>query len=150
MTSASTGAGGHRLRRELGLAQITASGVGIIIGAGIYVLLVAQTGSFAISGLIMLAIPLTMIGIFPGFWLLNLLGAGKVGAFENPIFFTATGAVSLVHSLSSDTIGADGKLGGTIVGAVFLVMGLPVLAVWLWSALSGLRGSERPVATWMI
>jgi APA family basic amino acid/polyamine antiporter len=50
--------GGHRLRRELGLAQITASGVGIIIGAGIYVLLGAATEqagagvwvSFALAG----------------------------------------------------------------------------------------------------
>ncbi len=50
--------GGRRLRRELGLAQITASGVGIIIGAGIYVLLGAATEqagaavwtSFAIAG----------------------------------------------------------------------------------------------------
>jgi APA family basic amino acid/polyamine antiporter len=46
------------LRRELGLAQITASGVGIIIGAGIYVLLGPATGragssvwmAFAIAG----------------------------------------------------------------------------------------------------
>jgi APA family basic amino acid/polyamine antiporter len=50
--------GPPRLRRELGLAQITASGVGIIIGAGIYVLLGAATDraggavwvSFAIAG----------------------------------------------------------------------------------------------------
>lgn len=36
--------GGDRLSRELGFAQITASGVGIIVGAGIYVLLGAATG----------------------------------------------------------------------------------------------------------
>ena len=35
--------GGRGLRRELGLVQVTASGVGIIIGAGIYVLLGAAT-----------------------------------------------------------------------------------------------------------
>jgi APA family basic amino acid/polyamine antiporter len=34
---------GRGLRRELGMAQVTASGVGIIIGAGIYVLLGAAT-----------------------------------------------------------------------------------------------------------
>jgi APA family basic amino acid/polyamine antiporter len=58
MTGASVGTGGARLRRELGLAQITASGVGIIIGAGIYVLLGAATdlsgagvwASFAVAG----------------------------------------------------------------------------------------------------
>jgi multidrug efflux pump subunit AcrB len=75
--------------RDLGLAFAGAL-------AGIYVLLVAQTGSFAISGLIMLAIPLTMIGIFPGFWLLNALGAGQVVGFENPIFFTATGMIGMI------------------------------------------------------
>ncbi len=47
-----------RLRRELGLVQVTASGVGIIVGAGIYVLLGAASGragngvwiSFAVAG----------------------------------------------------------------------------------------------------
>ena len=52
--------GGRRLRRELGLVQVTASGVGIIIGAGIYVLLGAATAeagasvwvAFAIAGVL--------------------------------------------------------------------------------------------------
>jgi APA family basic amino acid/polyamine antiporter len=50
--------GDSSLRRELGLAQVTASGVGIIIGAGIYALLGAATveagasvwASFAVAG----------------------------------------------------------------------------------------------------
>ena len=63
---------------------------------GIYVLLVAQTKSFGISGLIMLAIPLTMIGIFPGFWMLNVLASRPVGPFQNPIFFTATGMIGVI------------------------------------------------------
>jgi multidrug efflux pump subunit AcrB len=75
--------------RDLGLAFAAALG-------GIYVLLVAQTRSFGISGLIMLAIPLTMIGIFPGFWLLNLVASSPVGPFENPIFFTATGMIGVI------------------------------------------------------
>ncbi len=75
--------------RDLGLAFAAAL-------AGIYVLLVAQTKSFGISGLIMLAIPLTMIGIFPGFWLLNALMAHPIGGFENPIFFTATGMIGVI------------------------------------------------------
>ena len=33
----------------------------------------------------------------------------------------------LVHSLTSDVIGPDGELGGIIVGATFLFLGLPVL-----------------------
>ncbi len=64
--------------------------------AGIYILLVAQTGSFLLSALMMLAIPLTMIGVFPGFWILNKLMASDVGAYENPIFFTATGMIGLI------------------------------------------------------
>jgi len=75
--------------RDLGLAFAAAL-------VAIYVLLVAQTGSFALSGIIMLAIPLTMIGVFPGFWLLNVLAAGRVGEFPNPIFFTATGMIGVI------------------------------------------------------
>ena len=75
--------------RDLGLAFAAAL-------AGIYILLVAQIGSFAIAALIMLAIPLTMIGVFPGFWLLNILFSRPVGAFESPIFFTATGMIGVI------------------------------------------------------
>ena len=42
-------------------------------------------------------------------------------------FFGVTGAIVLYHSLTSDVIGPDGELGGIIVGATFLVMGLPAL-----------------------
>ena len=75
--------------RDLGLAFAAAL-------AGIYVLLVAQTKSFALSGLIMLAIPLTMIGVFPGFWALNALFAGEVAGFANPTYFTATGMIGII------------------------------------------------------
>jgi len=43
------------------------------------------------------------------------------------LFFTIVGAVSLTHALTSDVIGPDGELGGIIVGATFLVMGVPAL-----------------------
>ncbi|MBM3855626.1 MAG: efflux RND transporter permease subunit, partial [Verrucomicrobia bacterium] len=75
--------------RDLGLAFAAAL-------AGIYVLLVAQTRSFGLSGLIMLSIPLTMIGVFPGFWLLNLVASSPVGEFANPIYFTATGMIGII------------------------------------------------------
>jgi multidrug efflux pump subunit AcrB len=75
--------------RDLGLAFAAAL-------AGIYVLLVAQTRSFVLSGLIMLAIPLTMIGVFPGFWLLNAVAGTNVGDYANPIFFTATGMIGMI------------------------------------------------------
>ena len=48
--------------------------LGLAFGAAmiaIYILLVAQTGSFAIPVVVMLAIPLTILGVMPGFWLLN-------------------------------------------------------------------------------
>lgn len=61
----------------------------------IYVLLVAQTGSLGMPLVIMVAIPLTIIGIMPGFWLLNLF-AGSVGTYENPVLFTATGMIGMI------------------------------------------------------
>ncbi len=75
--------------RDLGLAFAAAL-------IAIYVLLVAQTGSFAIPGVVMLAIPLTVIGIMPGFWLLNLWAGGQVGPYADPIFFTATGMIGMI------------------------------------------------------
>jgi multidrug efflux pump subunit AcrB len=73
--------------------------LGIAFGAamiGIYVLLVAQTGSFAIPVVVMLAIPLTILGVMPGFWLLNALSAQQVGGFWNPVYFTATGMIGMI------------------------------------------------------
>jgi len=75
--------------RDMGLAYAAAL-------VGIYILLVAQTGSFLISLVLMLSIPLTIIGIMPGFWLLNVLGAAQVGNFRDPIFFTATGMIGMI------------------------------------------------------
>lgn len=75
--------------RDLGIAFAAAL-------LGIYVLLVYQTGSYAIPGVIMLSIPLTMIGIMPGFWLLNVLVNRPVGGFENPVFFTATAMIGMI------------------------------------------------------
>jgi multidrug efflux pump subunit AcrB len=75
--------------RDLGLAF----GAAMI---GIYVLLVAQTGSFAIPVVVMLAIPLTIVGVMPGFWLLNLVAGGQVGGYADPVFFTATGMIGMI------------------------------------------------------
>lgn len=61
------------------------------------------------------------------------------------IFFSVTGAVSLLHSLNSDSIPEDGKLGGIIVGATFLVMGLPVLVYCIWAVATDPWGrDDRP------
>jgi len=44
----------------------------------------------------MISIPLTLIGILPGFWLLDVLTGGPVGGFPNPIFFTATAMIGMI------------------------------------------------------
>ena len=75
--------------RDLGLAFAAA----LVM---IYVLLVAQTQSLLLPLIIMIAIPLTIIGIMPGFWLLNLLFTSPVGEYPNPIFFTATGMIGMI------------------------------------------------------
>lgn len=75
--------------RDLGLAFAAA----LLM---IYVLLVAQTGSLGMPLIIMVAIPLTVIGIMPGFWLLNLLFTDPVQGIDNPILFTATAMIGMI------------------------------------------------------
>jgi multidrug efflux pump subunit AcrB len=72
-------------------------GVGFL-GAllGIYILLVYQTGSFGLPLVIMLAIPLMVIGVMPGFWLLNHVGVRMVGQFLNPMFFSSPAMIGLI------------------------------------------------------
>ena len=75
--------------RDLGIAF----GVALL---GIYCLLIYQTGSYAMPLVLMISIPLTLIGILPGFWLLDLLGGGEIGGFPNPTFFTATAMIGMI------------------------------------------------------
>jgi len=77
-----------RVFRDMGIAFAAAL-------MGIYILLIIQTESFFMPLLLMMAIPLTLIGAMPGFWLLNLF-AGPVGGFENPVFFTATAMIGMI------------------------------------------------------
>ena len=74
--------------RDLGIAFAAAL-------VGIYVLLVYETGSYLLPVVIMMSIPLTLIGIMPGFWLLNLM-IRPVGGFANPVFFTATAMIGMI------------------------------------------------------
>jgi multidrug efflux pump subunit AcrB len=78
-----------RVFRDMGIAFAAAL-------TGIYILLVVQTGSFFMPLLIMMAIPLTLIGAMPGFWLLNLITGKTVGGFADPVFFTATGMIGMI------------------------------------------------------
>jgi multidrug efflux pump subunit AcrB len=75
--------------RDMGIAFAAAL-------TGIYILLIVQTGSFFMPLLIMMAIPLTLIGAMPGFWLLNLITGETVGGFADPVFFTATGMIGMI------------------------------------------------------
>jgi hypothetical protein len=63
------------------------------------------------------------------------LGFGGMALLGWVIFFTVSGSVSLVHALTADGIGDDGKLGGSIVGATFLLLGVPPLLLALPAAL---------------
>ncbi len=86
--------------RDMGLAYIAAL-------IGIYILLVNQTGSFSLPGVVMLAIPLTIIGIMPGFWLLNKIAGQTVAGYSDPVFFTATamiGMIALAGIVTRDSI----------------------------------------------
>jgi multidrug efflux pump subunit AcrB len=78
-----------RVFRDLGIAF----GVALL---GIFVILMVQTGSATLAGIIMLAIPLTVIGIMPGFWLLNQLGERVIAGFPNPVLFTATAMIGMI------------------------------------------------------
>jgi len=78
-----------RVFRDMGIAFAAAL-------TGIYILLIVQTGSFFMPLLIMMAIPLTLIGAMPGFWLLNLITGRTVEGFADPVFFTATGMIGMI------------------------------------------------------
>lgn len=75
--------------RDLGLAFAAAMVM-------IYIILVAQTGSFVIPLVVMLAIPLTVLGVMPGFWLLNVIAGQTVGGYADPVFFTATAMIGMI------------------------------------------------------
>jgi multidrug efflux pump subunit AcrB len=78
-----------RVFRDLGIAF----GVALL---GIFIVLRIQTGLSVITFIIMLAIPLSMVGIMPGFWLLNLVWAQPVDGFPNLILFTATAMIGMI------------------------------------------------------
>ncbi|MCC7410087.1 MAG: efflux RND transporter permease subunit [Gammaproteobacteria bacterium] len=78
-----------RVFRDMGIAFAVAL-------AGIFLVLRIQTGLAAITGIIMLAIPLTVIGIMPGFWLLNQIGTRTVAGYPDPVLFTATAMIGMI------------------------------------------------------
>ncbi|MEH0022166.1 MAG: efflux RND transporter permease subunit [Desulfobacter sp.] len=77
-----------RVFRDMGLAFAAAL-------AAIYLVLVVNTGSWFMPGLIMTAIPLTILGILPGFFILNLF-PDPAGGYPDPVFFTATSMIGMI------------------------------------------------------
>jgi multidrug efflux pump subunit AcrB len=127
--------------------------LGIAFGAavlGIYILLVWETQSYAMPLLLMVAIPLTIIGILPGFWLLNLMWNVPVGGYPNPVFFTATAMIGMIALsgiatrnaiLLIEFIHAELERGGELRDAliksgavrfrpIFLTAGTAMLGAW--------------------
>ncbi|MDD5697324.1 MAG: efflux RND transporter permease subunit [Victivallaceae bacterium] len=78
-----------RVFRDLGIAF----GIAMI---GIFLLLIIQTDSVVMPLIIMGAIPLTIIGIAPGFYLLNLFTGREIAGYADPVFFTATGMIGMI------------------------------------------------------
>jgi multidrug efflux pump subunit AcrB len=98
----------------------------------------------------MLSIPLTMIGIMPGFWLLNAIANRPVGGYENPVFFTATAMIGMIALagivvrngiILVDFIRASAAQGGSLKEAImesgavrfrpiFLTAGAALLGAW--------------------
>lgn len=78
-----------RVFRDMGLAFAFAL-------TAIYFVLRIQTGSAALSAIIMSAIPLTVIGIMPGFFLLNQFGEREIAGAPEPVLFTATAMIGMI------------------------------------------------------
>lgn len=73
--------------------------LGLAFGAAmlmIYIILVAQTGSFLVPLVVMLAIPLTALGVMPGFYILSSMFSQPVGNYADPVFFTATAMIGMI------------------------------------------------------
>lgn len=78
-----------RVFRDLGIAF----GVALM---GLFAVIRIQTGLTSLTFIIMLAIPLTVIGIMPGFWLLNALTASEISGYADPVLFTATAMIGMI------------------------------------------------------
>lgn len=78
-----------RVFRDMGIAFAFAL-------TAIYFVLRIQTGSAALSGIIMSAIPLTVIGIMPGFFMLNQFGEREIANAPDPVLFTATAMIGMI------------------------------------------------------
>jgi multidrug efflux pump subunit AcrB len=78
-----------RVFRDMGLAFAFAL-------IAIFFVLRLQTASTTLSLIIMSSIPLTIIGIMPGFWLMNQFGERVVAGAPDPVMFTATAMIGMI------------------------------------------------------
>jgi multidrug efflux pump subunit AcrB len=78
-----------RVFRDLGIAF----GIAVL---GIYILLLYQTQSYLLPAIQLIALPLSVIGILPGFWLLNAITGHPVEGWGNPVYFTATAMIGMI------------------------------------------------------
>ena len=78
-----------RVFRDMGLAFAFAL-------AAIFFVLRLQTASTTLSLIIMSSIPLTIIGIMPGFWLMNQFGERLIAGAPDPVMFTATAMIGMI------------------------------------------------------
>ncbi len=78
-----------RVFRDMGLAFAFAL-------VGIFFVLRIQTASSTLALIIMSSIPLTIIGIMPGFWLLNQFGERFIDGSPDPVLFTATAMIGMI------------------------------------------------------
>lgn len=75
--------------RDMGLGYLFAL-------LAIFVVLRLQTRSSSLSLIIMSAIPLTVIGILPGFWAMNQFGNRVIAGAPDPVLFTATAMIGMI------------------------------------------------------
>jgi multidrug efflux pump subunit AcrB len=78
-----------RVFRDMGLAFTFAL-------LAIFFVLRLQTSSTTLSLIIMSSIPLTIIGIMPGFWLMNQFGERLIAGAPDPVMFTATAMIGMI------------------------------------------------------
>lgn len=129
--------------RDLGLAFAAAC-------LGIYVLMVWETSSYLLPLVLMISIPLTVIGILPGFWLLDVLGGAPVDGWADPTYFTATGMIGMIalsglavrnallliefvqHGLAAGKPVGDAlvEAGAVRIRPIFLTAASTLLAAW--------------------
>lgn len=84
---------------ELNITRDVFRDLGIAFAAAlvcIYLILIYQTKSYRMPLVLMISIPLSLIGVLPGFWLLNKIAGEAVAGYENPIFFTATAMIGMI------------------------------------------------------